>query len=132
MPCGLRLDARGLLHHVMGRGLERHAICRDKGDRIEGRSRLTAGAPRTPSRPGLGPRPPAGDAAAQRGREVATRAGRAHRFERKLTKLETSPTPPTRHPNATTEWPQAARVGASCGTDPRRTTDTGAVGSSPC
>lgn len=33
MPRGPRIDALGVPHHVMARGLERHAIFRDDHDR---------------------------------------------------------------------------------------------------
>jgi REP element-mobilizing transposase RayT len=42
MLCGLRLDAPGVLHHVMVRGLERRAIFRDDGDRADCVPRLAA------------------------------------------------------------------------------------------
>ena len=40
MPRGPRLDAPGVLHHVMVRGLERRAIFRDDRDRAEFLGRL--------------------------------------------------------------------------------------------
>src|SRR3990172_1842260 len=42
MPRGPRLDAPGVLHHVMVRGLERRAIFRDDRDRAEFARRLAA------------------------------------------------------------------------------------------
>ena len=40
MPRGPRLDAPGVLHHVMTRGLERRAIFRDARDRADFGARL--------------------------------------------------------------------------------------------
>ena len=42
MPRGPRLDAPGVLHHVMVRGIERRAIFRDDRDRREFVARLAA------------------------------------------------------------------------------------------
>ena len=42
MPRPLRLDARGVLHHVMVRGLDRRAIVRDDTDRADFVARLAA------------------------------------------------------------------------------------------
>ncbi len=42
MPRGPRLDAPGVLHHVMARGLERRAIFRDDRDRADFVARLGA------------------------------------------------------------------------------------------
>ncbi len=44
MPRGPRLDAPGVLHHVMVRGLERRAIFRDARDRADFVARVAAGA----------------------------------------------------------------------------------------
>ena len=44
MPRGPRLDAPGVLHHVMGRGLERRAIFRDERDRRDSVQQLAGGA----------------------------------------------------------------------------------------
>jgi hypothetical protein len=46
MPRGPRLDAPGVLHHVMVRGLERRAIFRDTRDR---RDFVQLSLPRIPS-----------------------------------------------------------------------------------
>jgi len=56
MPRQARLDAPGVLHHVMVRGIERRAIFRDDADRAEFVARLAAlvreggGSPSTPGR----------------------------------------------------------------------------------
>ncbi len=42
MPRGPRLDAPGVLHHVMARGIMRHAIFRDNRDRDDFVRRLGA------------------------------------------------------------------------------------------
>ena len=42
MRRGPRLDAQGILHHVMVRGLERRAISRDARDRADSVPRLAA------------------------------------------------------------------------------------------
>ncbi len=42
MPRGPRLDAPGVLHHVMGRGLDRQRIFRDARDRADLLHRLGA------------------------------------------------------------------------------------------
>jgi putative transposase len=44
MPRGPRLDAPGVLHHVMVRGIERRPICRDDRDRTDFVARLAAQA----------------------------------------------------------------------------------------
>jgi len=40
MPRGPRLDAPGVLHHVMARGIERHRIFQDDADREDFVQRL--------------------------------------------------------------------------------------------
>src|SRR5512137_2271763 len=47
MPRQARLDAPGVLHHVMVRGIERRAIFRDEGDRADFVGRLAALVPAT-------------------------------------------------------------------------------------
>ena len=42
MPRGPRLEAPGVLHHGMVRGLERRPICGDERDRRDGVARLAA------------------------------------------------------------------------------------------
>ena len=42
MPRGPRLDAPGILHHVLVRGIERRAIFRDERDRTDFLRRLAA------------------------------------------------------------------------------------------
>ena len=42
MPRGPRLDAPGVLHHVMVRGIERRAVCRGDRDRRDFLARLAA------------------------------------------------------------------------------------------
>jgi len=42
MPRGPRIDAPGILHHVMARGIERREIFRSDGDREELLDRLGA------------------------------------------------------------------------------------------
>ncbi len=42
MPRGPRLDAPGVLHHVMMRGIERRAISRDERDRADFVDRVAA------------------------------------------------------------------------------------------
>src|SRR5437016_5729106 len=41
MPRGPRLDAPGVLHHVIGRGIERRTIFRDDRDRADFLARLS-------------------------------------------------------------------------------------------
>ena len=47
MPRGPRLDAPGVLHNVMVRGIERAALVRDKRDRADVVDRVAAWAART-------------------------------------------------------------------------------------
>ena len=47
MPRHARLDAPGVLHHVMVRGIERRALFRDEGDRADFVARLAALVPAT-------------------------------------------------------------------------------------
>jgi REP element-mobilizing transposase RayT len=47
MPRQARLDAPGVLHHVMVRGIERTALFRDEGDRVDFVGRLAALVPVT-------------------------------------------------------------------------------------
>ncbi len=47
MPRGPRLDMEGVLHHVMVRGLEAHAIFLSDKDREDLVNRLTEIAPKT-------------------------------------------------------------------------------------
>jgi len=50
MPRSSRLDAPGVLHHVMGRGIERRKIFIDKRDRQDFINRLAADRPNRPDR----------------------------------------------------------------------------------
>ncbi|HDH87807.1 MAG TPA: hypothetical protein ENF36_07185 [Desulfobacteraceae bacterium] len=40
MPCQLRIDAPGMLHHIIVRGIERRVIFRDNRDREDFLARL--------------------------------------------------------------------------------------------
>ena len=55
MPCHARLDAPGILHHVMVRGIEGRVIFRDKVDRADFVAALQHTLPAAPVDRGAAP-----------------------------------------------------------------------------